>query len=157
MMNYLHAVLLSLLVPLAAAADENGALRAQVQQQVRAKLEEKLIKAAALDPATAQRVKQVWEHHHQLLAPLRHENAKSFAELRQLLQSGSTDDARIRQLTDTVLANRHKIQELEAQRQADVRRILTPSQFARLLLSGPAVRRAVAAELGKALDSPEEN
>jgi Spy/CpxP family protein refolding chaperone len=72
-------------------------------------------------------------------------------ELKAQLAAPNPDEARLSQLADLVVADRGKVQALEAQRTADNRRVLTPAQFAHLIVVWPQINRQIRVEMWKAM------
>jgi Spy/CpxP family protein refolding chaperone len=61
--------------------------------------------------------------------------------LRDELQKAQPDDGKLVQLEDRLASDRQQMQALHAQKQAELKRELTPSQYAKLMLSRPRFGR----------------
>jgi Spy/CpxP family protein refolding chaperone len=72
-------------------------------------------------------------------------------ELKAQLAAAQPDEGRLSQLADTIVNDRTKVQALEAQRTADNRHVLTPTQFAKLIMVWPQINRQVKIEMYKAV------
>jgi Spy/CpxP family protein refolding chaperone len=72
-------------------------------------------------------------------------------ELKAQLDSAQPDDGRLSQLADTIVNDRTKVQSLEAMRTNENRRVLTPAQFAKLIVVWPQINRQVKIEMYKAM------
>lgn len=72
-------------------------------------------------------------------------------ELKAQLAATPPDDARLTQLANTIVADRAKVQALEAQRTADNQRVLTAAQFAKLIVVWPQINRQIKIEMYKAM------
>ena len=72
-------------------------------------------------------------------------------EIKAQLAAPPPDEARLAQLADTIVNDRTKVQALEAQRTAENRRVLTPAQFAKLIVVWPQINRQVKVEMYKAM------
>lgn len=72
-------------------------------------------------------------------------------ELESQLAAPQPDAARLAQLASTIVADRAKVQALEAERTADDQRVLTPLQLARLIVAWPRINRQIKVELYEAM------
>lgn len=99
---------------------------------------------AALDSTSAEKVQVVVDRYKPKMDPLRQDDVQILSKLR-----GSVDDAQAKSLTSRLTRNRRKLQALKDDRLHDIEKLLTPSQFARLLSSMSRVDRAVHREAKK--------
>jgi Spy/CpxP family protein refolding chaperone len=128
---------ISLLFVLLAAA---GSAHADGRRDVALKaLEQK----AQLDPATAERAQQVVDRYRGPIAELRKADGETLRELRLLLRVERPDDKRIKKLADQLLTSRTKLQKVKAERLHDLAKVMSPSQFGRLLVSWQRVNGAI--------------
>jgi hypothetical protein len=77
------------------------------------------------------------------------------ATLRELSQAStetSPDETKLRDLSDRVIALRHQIRDVEDERQQEVRRILSPAQFAKLITGWPEAERRIRERLRHAAE-----
>jgi Spy/CpxP family protein refolding chaperone len=140
---------LALSVP--AVAQPDGQKRAQVRQQITEFAMQQVTHELGLDAATAQRFRAVADKYEPQIAGLHREVGMAMKELKAQLAAPQVDEARLSQLSDTVVNDRAKVQALEAQRTDDNRRVLTPTQFAKLVVAWPKINRQIRVELYKAI------
>jgi Spy/CpxP family protein refolding chaperone len=141
----------TLALSLPAAAQPDGQKRAQVRQRVTDFAMQQIVQELALDAPTAQRFKAVADRYEPQIAGLHREVGMAMKELKAQLAAPQPDEARLGQLADTIVNDRSKVQALEAQRTADNRRVLTPTQFAKLVVAWPKINRQVKIEMFKAM------
>ncbi len=116
----------------------------EARQRIEAYALNELVTQLALDGDTAQRFREVAVRYQLQIAAVRKDMRQAHQALKQLLDGGGTPDAtRLGQLSDQILAGRAKLQALEGQRTVENRKILTPAQFARLLVVWPELSREV--------------
>src|SRR5579872_914000 len=132
--------------PAASAAPPPGAedndveqLRAKVREQVRGMAIRRTAQMLGLDAAASGRLGTVVVRYDDQIYALRRENMKARRELVQLVKAGQPADARINQLVDQLTAGRVRIVHLAEERAKEVRRLLTPLQFGKLIAMGPLV------------------
>jgi Spy/CpxP family protein refolding chaperone len=145
------AALTATFLPSAARADDGDQQRAKMRVEVRTHIEQALAQAAGLDPATAQRVSQAIDRSDDQLAQIQRDNHAAYEELKHLVESGSADNAAINRLMDRMMNNRQLIQRNENERSHDVRTLVTPTQFAKIIIAFPIVNRQIRAQVRKAL------
>ncbi len=109
-----------------------------------------LEKRVAFDAPSAERVQQVMDRYDTPIRELRHQSSASLHELRLLLRNEEPDAKRLKRLADQVLANRTHMNKLQGDRLHEVEKVLTPSQFGKLLVSWRAVNRTIRLERQKA-------
>lgn len=140
---------LALSVP--ALAQPDGQKRAQVRQQITEYAMKQITTELGLDPQTAQRFRDVAGKYEPQIGGLHREVGMAMKELKAQLAAPQPDEARLSQLADTIVNDRSKVQALEAQRTADNRRVLTPTQFAKLVVVWPQINRQIKIEMYKAM------
>ncbi len=140
---------LSLSLPALAQPDVQK--RAQVRQQATELVMQRLTQELALDPATQAQLRQSWDRTQSQIEGVRKEMWLAMKELRAQLQSPTPDNARLSQLSDVVVNDRAKVEQLEQQRIAEWRRILTPAQFAKAVLVSPRIKREVQQQVMQAV------
>ena len=133
------------------AAAQDGQKRAQVRQRITDFAMQQITQELALDANTAQRFKQVADKYEPQIAGIHREVGMAMKELKAQLASAQPDEAKLGQLADTIVNDRAKVQALEAQRTADNRRVLTPTQFAKLIVVWPKINRQIKIEMWKAM------
>lgn len=141
----------ALLWPLAAQAQPDGTKRAQIRQHITDFAMQQIEQQLALDPATLQRFRAVADKYEPQIAGLHREIGMAMRELKAQLAAPQPDEATLSRLADTIVNDRTKVQALEAQRTADNRSVLTPTQFAKLVVAWPKINRQVKLEMYKAM------
>jgi hypothetical protein len=143
---------LALLLLGSTALAQPDVARAQMRERVRNSIVDRLVRILRLDPPTAARFAEVVKRYDDQNAAIMAENQPLRRELKQLLDAGRPDDAGILSLTDRILANRARMKKLEDERAAELRRVLKPADYGRLILVFPQVNRQVRAEIFQALN-----
>ena len=141
----------ALLLPLAAQAQPDGQKRAQVRQHIVDFAMQQIQQQLALDAATLQRFRAVADKYEPQIAGMHREIGMAMRELKAQLASPQPDEAVLSRLADTIVNDRTKVQALEAQRTAENRSVLTPTQFAKLVVAWPKINRQVKLEMYKAM------
>lgn len=77
-------------------------------------------------------------------------------ELEALLKQPKPDDAAINKLVDEVGAHRTRLQQVEDERAAAMRKVLSPSQYAKVMIAWPRINRRIQEQLFKALIRSKE-
>jgi hypothetical protein len=144
-------VAMVLLPALALAQPDEPALRAKVRDRVHQEVVERLADKLSLDPQTAQRYRAIVDSFDAQIAELVRDNGAAHHEIKKLVDSGRVDAASVGSIADRMLANKEKITHLEADRSRQVRQVLSPMQYAQLLLFAPKVQKEVRLELWKAM------
>jgi Spy/CpxP family protein refolding chaperone len=135
----------------AAQAQPDGQKRALARQRITEFAMGKIQQELALDAATLQRFRAVADKYEPQIMGLHREMGMAVKEIHAQLAASPPDEARLGQLADTVVNDRTKVQALEAQRTAENRRVLTPAQFAKLIVVWPQINRQVKIEMYKAM------
>ena len=140
-----------LALSLPAAAQPDGQKRAQVRQRITDFAMQQITQELQLDAATAQRFRAVADKYEPQIAGIHREVGMAMRELKAQLAAAQPDEAKLGQLADTIVNDRSKVQALEAQRTTDNRRVLTPTQFAKLVVAWPKINRQIKLEMYKAM------
>jgi len=148
--SFVLALMLSL-SGVALAQPDDPALRARVRDRVRAAVEQKFIAILQLDQTTASRLQQVLDKYDAQLAEVQRDAGQAHRELKQYLDGGGADGNQINRLADRMLDDRARMQRLENDRSHEVRQVLTPQQYGKLMVVYPQVMKDVKAELWKAM------
>ena len=135
----------------AAMAQPDGQKRAQVRQRITEFAMGQIQSQLGLDAPTLQRFRAVAEKYEPQIAGLHKEVGMAMKELKAQLATAQPDDARLSQLADIIVNDRSKVQALEAQRTTENRSVLTPAQFAKLIVVWPQINRQVKIEMYKAM------
>ena len=128
-----------------------GGKRAAVVEKIREVRKQRIAQVLGLDDATAKKLWVVMDRYDDQILPLRAEIGQARRALKQSLESGTYDEKQGAELIDRMTAARKKIVELEDQRQAEARKVLTPRQFAMLVVALPEIDRALEKEIRKAI------
>jgi len=141
----------ALALSLPAMAQPDGQKRAAVRQQITDFAMQQITTELALDPTTAQRFRAVADKYEPQIAGIHREVGMAMKELKAQLAAPQPDEGRLAQLANTIVSDRSKVQALEAQRTADNQRVLTPTQFAKLIVVWPKINRQIKLEMYKAM------
>ncbi|RMH41120.1 MAG: periplasmic heavy metal sensor [Deltaproteobacteria bacterium] len=127
--------------------------RAKVRQRVRALRAWKLTEALNLDEATAAKLFPVLDSFDDKFVEAMREGAELRGRLRKAIEGGGrVDDAAVNRIVDAMLANQRRIWELNEQRFAAVRKVLSPVQAAKALVVLPQVDHAIRRHMREALE-----
>ena len=141
----------TLALSLPAAAQPAAGKRAEVRREVTDFLMQRLTQELALDAPTAAQVRQIWDRYQTQIDGVHREMGMAMKELKVQLAAPTPDDARLTQLADLIHADRLKAQELDSQRVGDLRRVLTPVQFAKAIVISPKLKREVQRQIMQAI------
>jgi len=122
-----------------ALADEESK-REKVREKVKAVVMAKIIDELDLDEAGAQKLFPVLNKYQDQIAALHKDNGDARRELKKLLDADKVDDAKVNKQIDRIAGNHAKIATLEADMIKDVRKVLTASQSAKLVVILPLIR-----------------
>jgi len=131
-MRWLPFLTVTLLAPLAWAGPSSREGKLAI-------LEDKL----QIDEPTAGRVQSIVDKYKAKMAPLRRADAAIVEQLNMQLVISKPDDQRMSSLGKELIKNRQKLQEMREDRLHEMQKTLSPSQFARLLVSWPQLARAL--------------
>ena len=123
--------------------------REQIKERIRALRAYALTTQLSLDQATAGKLFPLLARYDDALDKLLVQHVALQRRLRQA--DKLRDPAAINQLVDEALANQRALWNLEEQRIADLRKILTPAQTARVLIVLPAFERKIQNRLQQAI------
>ena len=141
----------TLMMAAPAMAQPDGQKRAQARQRITEFAMQQIQSQLALDAPTLQRFRAVADKYEPQIAGIHKEVGMAMRELKAQLAAASPDEARLGQLAELIVNDRTKVQALEAQRTAENRRVLTPTQFAKLIIAWPQINRQVKIEMYKAM------
>lgn len=154
-MRYVWVIALALAVaaPAVSAQPQPNAAaqqrREQIKERIRALRAYALTTQLSLDQATAGKLFPLLARYDDELDKLLVQHVALQRRLRQA--DKLRDPAAINQLVDQALANQRALWNLEEQRIADLRKILTPAQTARVLVVLPAFERKIQNRLQQAI------
>ena len=120
----------------------------QVKKRIRALRASTLIDELQLDEATASKLFPIFNHYDDETEKL----LRARAEIQRRLASASDlKGPAIDKLIDEAVANQRAFWDIEGQRLADLRKVLTPAQAAKLVVVLPALERKIQTQLRRAL------
>lgn len=134
--------------PVGRRRDGGGAVdrRERIKKRIRALRAYTLTDELGLDEATASKLFPILGKYDEEIG----KKLVARAKLRQDLEAAG-DDAATDRIIDKLLANQKALQEIEEQRFAELREVLTPQQAGRLLVVLPALERRVQNMLERAM------
>ncbi|MSP15808.1 MAG: hypothetical protein EXR73_04180 [Myxococcales bacterium] len=127
------------------------AVRAAVRQKVRILRNARLIEVLELDEPAALKLFPVLNKYDDQLGVIAAENGSARRELRRLHKEGKLDDAAANRITDMIVAIRARIHKLEDERLVALRKVVKPTQLARLMVVLPEVDHAIERAIRKTL------
>ena len=116
-------------------AHEGGRVSPEVRRQRAEARLDQLAGDLGLDTQGTAKVRATFERFRIELGPVREQTRETRRELRQALTSPQPDEQRVAQLTDRLMSSRTRLRAIEVERTQALRQELTPSQFARLMLT----------------------
>ena len=134
-------------LPKTAAADA----RAKLREKIRAIRSRKLAAVIQPDPAAMLKLAEIAEKFEEQLEQTRQSAHTTRKDLLKAMQAPKPDDAKVIELTQQLIAQRAKLQEIETARENAVRAVLKPVEFARLVLAWPKINREIREEIYRVL------
>lgn len=125
--------------------------RAKLLQRIRTLRAQELAEVLKPDAAAVTKVVEIAGGFEDRLIATRQELRGHRGELDKLLKVTPPNDAAIQKITDEMLAKRKKLDDIEAERTAALRKALTPSQFAKVVVAWPRINRHIQEQLYRAL------
>lgn len=141
-----HAVAPQPKTPAAAAE-----ARAKLREKIRAIRNRKLAEVIQPDPTTMLKLAEIAEKVEEQLEQTRQQAQVTRKELQKATQAPKPDDANVSHLTQQLIAQRVRLQEIETARETAVRGVLKPVEFAKLVLAWPKINREIRQEIYRAL------
>jgi len=136
--------------PLPALA-QKGAVRDQIKEKIRAMRIARLITVMDLDEAATARLTPILNRTYDEIGDIGKDSGQARRELRQLLGGPRPDEARVNQLIDRLVANKARIDALETGLVGEVRRVLTPTQVARMVVVLPEINHEIQQQIRNAV------
>ncbi len=133
--------------------------RAQLRHEVRAQEMDALVAKLGLDPAAATNLKATMGRFRAQAMPLRQSARQTRRALKEELQSGSPNQARVASLTTQLLNDRSQLRAIGQERLDSLKGQLTPTQFATLIVSRREMGRQYRHDMRKSMKggfTPEE-
>ena len=140
-----------ILVGASEPADSQANLRQQVLEQVRQIATHKLVQELSLDDATATKVVPIVNDYIDRLAEARRQARGVRRQLGDLLRSDHPDQAQLGDLSNSLLQVQANVRRAQDEGLASLKQVLTPEQFAHLLVAFPQINRAVTEEILEAI------
>ncbi len=126
-------------------------MKARVREQIRAVRAKKLAEVVKPDAATAARLQDVVGLYDDQMTAVRKDAQATRRDLTQLLKSSPNNVQQLTKLTDQLLSQRARLQQIENDRTAAMRKLLTPEQYARIILAWRKVNREIQEQIYKAV------
>jgi Spy/CpxP family protein refolding chaperone len=133
-----------------AHAGPGQAKRDQIRERIRAMRIARLIQILDLDEKGAARLTPIIDRAYDQINAIAKDSGQARRELRVLVVAQPPDGARINRLIDRLLANKAKVQAIEVNMTADVRRVLAPVQVARLVVVLPEINHQIQQQIRRA-------
>ena len=147
--------MLTMLLWLPSLAHAQGGALAQKRAQVRQHISDYVVQQTAqqmgLDATQTARFREIWARYDPQLWDIRREQGMAMKELKAQLAAPAPNEALLAQLADTIMRNKGKVQQLEAQRTEELRHVLTVVQFAKGLVLAPKLQRDVKEQTWRAM------
>lgn len=125
--------------------------RAKLLQRIRALRAQELAEVLKPDSAAVVKVVEIAAGFEDKVIATRQELRQKRGDLDKLLKDAKPNDAAISKAVDELLGGRRKLEEIEAERTSGLRKALTPSQFAKVVVSWPRINRKIQESLYRAL------
>ncbi len=125
--------------------------RTKLLQRIRALRAQELAEVLKPDAPAVVKVVEIAAGYEDRLIVTRQEARQKRQELDKLLKEPKPDDAAILRVADDLIARRRKLEEVEAERTAALRKVLAPSQFAKVVVAWPRINRKIQETLYRAL------
>ena len=138
------------LLPSLAGAQPLAQRRAQVRQHISDYVVQQTAQQLGLDATQSARFREIWARYDPQIWGIHREQGLAMTELKAQLAAARPNEPLLAQLADTILRNKAKVQQLEAQRTEELRHVLTGVQFARGLLLAPKMQHDVREQMWRA-------
>ena len=123
----------------------------RVRERVRTMRMWKLTEVLSLDEATAAKLFPLLKAYDDKMEPVIKDMMEAHKQLRDANKAGKLDDKTATTLVERLLADRKQMQAMEDQRIADVRKVLSPQQQAKLLIAMPRIDQMVGGAIRRAM------
>lgn len=136
--------LLGLALPSAHAAPPGqGGKREEIKERIKAMRIARVVELLDLDERGATRVAPILDRAYDEIAGITTDSGEARRELKMIVMVQPPDDGRMNRLIDRLLANKAKIESIEMNMFAEVRKVLTASQVARLVVVLPEINHQI--------------
>lgn len=130
---------------------EREELRAKARQKIRALRAQKLAEVLRPDATPLPKVLEIAEQYEDKVIAARTDLRTRRKELDTLLAAVPLSEPAIAKATDAVLAHRARLQQIDEERISALRKVLSPSQFARVMLAWPRINRQIQEQIYRAI------
>ncbi len=125
--------------------------RAKLLQRIRGLRAQELAEVLKPDATAVAKVVEIAAGYEDKVIATRQDQRQRRADLDKLLKDPKPNDAAISRLVDELLAGRKRLEDIEYERTAAFRKVLNPSQFAKVVVSWPRINRKIQETLYRAL------
>jgi hypothetical protein len=139
------------LLPQLAWAQPMAQKRAQVRQHISEYVVQQSAQELGLDATQSARFREIWLRYNAQLFGVHREQGMAMKELKAQLATPAPQEALLTQLADTIIRNKAKVQQLEAQRTEELRHVLTAVQYAKGIVLAPRLQHAVKEQTWRAM------
>lgn len=147
--------LVLVLIGSTAYAGPGQAKRDEIKSKIRALRIARVVEILDLDEQGAAHLAPLMNHAYDEIATISQDSGEARRELRILILAKVPDNGKINVLIDRLLANKAKIETVESRMFGEVRRILQPSQVARLVVVLPEINHQIQQQIRGALGEPQ--
>ncbi len=136
--------LFGLALPSAHAAPPGaGGKRQEIKEKIKAMRIARVVELLDLDERGATRLAPILDRAYDEIANITADSGEARRELKMIVMVQPPDDARMNRLIDRLLANKTKIESIEMGMFGEVRKVLTASQVARLVVVLPEINHQI--------------
>ncbi|MBM4344546.1 MAG: hypothetical protein FJ100_14370, partial [Deltaproteobacteria bacterium] len=125
--------------------------RAKLLQRIRGLRAQELADVLKPDVTAVAKVVEIAAGYEDKVIATRQDQRQRRADLDKQLKDPKPNDAAITKLVDELIASRKRLEEIEYERTAAFRKVLNPSQFAKVVVSWPRINRKIQETLYRAL------
>ncbi len=125
--------------------------RAKLLQRIRGLRAQELAEVLKPDATAVAKVVEIAAGYEDKVIATRQDQRQRRADLDKLLKDPKPNDVAISRLVDELLAGRKRLEDIEYERTAAFRKVLNPSQFAKVVVSWPRINRKIQETLYRAL------
>ncbi len=130
---------------------QREAAKQKLLQSIRAMRAKELAEVLKPDMAAVAKVVELSSGFEDQLVAARQELRQKRGAIDTLLAQPKPDDPALNRAVDALMAQRKKLEDIEAERTAAMRKALTPNQFARVVVAWPRINRRIQEQLYRAL------
>ncbi len=135
---------------------QREAAKQKLLQSIRAMRAKELGDVLNPDTAAVAKVVELSSGFEDQLVAARQDLRQKRSAIDILLAQPKPDDPALNRAVDALMAQRRKLEDIEAERTAALRKVLTPNQFARVVVAWPRINRRIQEQLYRALLSAKQ-